>query len=256
METNPVVEKIKKLLAVDPAKGATQAEAEQALMAAQRLALKNNIDLASIDTTEDTSAGEPIINQPWTPTREGGGECAARLPTCHKFIVWILTAYFAVRVIEISTYGEYADKGVTKRGLRKSLSIVGRQTNVQIAIYVYGFLHREFMDLWHAHKKETNASMSSRNSFFYGLYVGLNDKMHLEKGRSELAAQEELSHSNVGKSYEMILVGEKEKIDQQVKEAHPRLVYRSVDEGPINSYSSVIEGTRKGRDITIHTAVK
>ncbi len=213
MDSNPIVDKIKKLLAVDPAKGATQAEAEQALMAAQRLALKNNIDLASIDTTEDTGAGEPIINQPWTPVREGGGECAARLPTCHKFITWILTNYFAVRIIEITAWGTYEDKGVTKSGKRKSLSIIGRQTNVQIAIYVYGFLHREFMDLWHKHKKETGASMSSRNSFFFGLYAGLNEKMELEKGLSEIEAQAKLSHANHGKSYEMVLVGEKEKVE-------------------------------------------
>ncbi len=256
MDPNPIVDKIKKLLAVDPAKGATQAEAEQALMAAQRLALKNNIDLATIDTTQDTSAGEPIIHQPWTPTREGGGECAARLPTCHKFITWILESYFSVRIIEVTQWGAYEDKGVIKSGRRKSLSIIGRQTNVQIAIYVYGFLHREFMDLWHAHKKETGASMGSRNSFFYGLYIGLNDKMQREKGRAEMEVQAELSHANHGKSYEMVLIGEKEKVDQRVKEAHPRLVYTSTSEGPINDYSSVIEGTRQGRDITIHTALK
>src|SRR5690606_25619435 len=108
---------------------------------------------------------------PFRPSREGGGECAARLPTCHKFIIWILQKYFAVNIVEVTENEEYTDKGIRKFGKRKSLSFIGRQTNVQIAIYVYGYLHREFMQLWHEHRKQTDAPMSSRNSFFYGLYV-------------------------------------------------------------------------------------
>jgi len=252
-----IIDKIKKLLSrSETAKGSTQAEAEGALMAAQRLALKHGIDLASIDMTEDTSAGEPIVQQPFTPTREGGGPCAARLPSCHKFIAWILKPYFGVKIIECTEFMEYVDKGVKKTGNVKSLSFVGRQTNVSVAIYVYGFLHREFMDLWHKHRKEIDAPMSSRNSFFYGLYVGLNEKFKVEKKKIEEEVQEQISHESVGKSLEMVLIGEKEKVDQAVKGYHPRLKYFTVSEGNTEDHSSVNEGTRLGKKIKISTALK
>jgi hypothetical protein len=252
----PVLDKIRKLLQVDPAKGATQAEAEQALMAAQRLALKHSIDLAAVDVTGDTTAGEPIVNQPWTPQREGGGECAARLPTCHKFIAWILGKYFGVRVIEVSSWGEYVDKGQTLQGRRKSLSLVGRQSNVQIAIYVYGYLHREFMDLWHAHKKKHGLSMADRNGFFYGLYVGLSEKLEREKGVVEADVQAELGDASTGKSVALMLVGETEKVEQHVKEAHPRLKYTTVGAGPVNDYGVLYAGKSAGKQIEIKTALK
>jgi hypothetical protein len=252
----PILDKIRKLLQVDPAKGSTQSEAEQALMAAQRLALKHNIDLASVDTSADTSAGEPIINQPWTPQREGGGECAARLPTCHKFITWILERYFGVKVIEITKWGEYEDKGRKLEGRRKSLSIVGRQSNVQISIYVYGYLHREFMDLWHDHNKRYNSSMADRNGFFYGLYIGLSEKLEKDKGAVEAEAQAELGSEATSRSVALMLVGEKEKVDQRVKEAHPRLKYRTVPNGPINDYGALYSGKEAGHKIEIKTALK
>jgi hypothetical protein len=252
-----VIDKIKKLLSrAETSKGSTQAEAEGALMAAQRLALKHGIDLASIDMTEDTSAGEPIVQQPFTPVREGGGVCAARLPSCHKFISWILKSYFGVRIIEVTSYQEYEDKGIKKSGNVKSLSFVGRQTNVAIAIYVYGFLHREFMDLWHKHRKTVDAPMSSRNSFFYGLYIGLDEKLNIEKGKVEAEAQEQLSHANANTSVAMILIGEKEKVEQAVKDHHPRLRYIKVGEGNTDDHGSVAEGRRAGKKIKISTAIK
>jgi pyruvate carboxylase len=251
-----IIDKIKKLLTrAETSKGSTQAEAESALMMAQRLALKHGIDLASVDMTEDTSAGEPIIQQPFRPTREGGGLCAARLPSCHKFITWILKSYFGVKVIECTNWEKYEDKGKKMEGAVKSLSIIGRQTNVHIAIYVYGFLHREFMDLWHKHRKVIDAPMSSRNSFFYGLYQGLSEKLEVEKGKVEAEAQAELE-SKGNKEVQMILIGEKEKVEQAVKGFHPRLRYFKVSEGNVEDHGSLYEGRRAGKKIKIHTAIK
>jgi Protein of unknown function (DUF2786) len=257
--SDEIVEKIKKLLSsADTSKGSTQAEAENALMAAQRLAAKHEIDLATIDMTENTAAGEPIVQQPFTPSRQGGGVCAARLPSCHKFITWILKAYFGVKVIEVTDWAAYIDKGEKKHGKVKSLSIIGRQTNVHVAIYVYGYLHREFMDLWHKHRKATSADMSSRNSFFYGLYIGLNDKLLAEKGRVEEEVQQQLAQaeSNSNKTVAMVLIGEKEKIDQAVKGYHPRVKYTKVSEGNTNDDGALIEGARAGKKIKIVTALE
>lgn len=260
-----IIDKIKKLLTrAETSKGSTQAEAEGALMAAQRLAVKHGIDLASIDMTEDTSAGEPIVQQPFTPTREGGGVCAARLPSCHKFIAWILKPYFGVKIIEVTSFEKYKDKGIEKEGRVKSLSFVGRQTNVAVAIYVYGYLHREFMDLWHKHRKETQADMSSRNSFFYGLYQGLDQKLAKEKKKIEEEAQAQLTQkagetplaSQQNTNLGLILIGEKEKIEQAVKGYHPRLKYTKVSEGNVDDHSSMYDGINKGKKIEIKTALK
>ena len=249
-----VLDKIKKLLKVDEGRGNSQAEAEQALVAAQRLALRHGINLDEIDATEDVGYNEPIVGEEFTPERTGGGQCASRLPTAHKYIAWILEKYFRISMIYITNEKEYEDKGVRKFGKVRSLQIFGKKTNVQIALYVYGFLHREFALLWRDYKRKNNADMSSRNSFYLGLYAGLSDKLLSTLGQVEEEIAKQLEHQ--GTSMALVLVDEKKKVDQAIKEAHPRLKYVSTPVGNIDDDSALIEGKRKGANIEIKTAIK
>lgn len=252
-----VISKIKKLLTVaDTGKGSTQAEAETALVTAQRLALKHGIDLASIDMTEDTAKGEPFIQQPFTPERAGGGQCVSRLPSSHKFITSILTGYFGVRVIEVTATALYTDKGEQKVGPVKSLSIIGRQTNVSIAIYVYGFLYREFMDRWADHRRSTNASLSSRNSYFYGLYLGLADKLERDKGKLIFEEEAKLATAAAPQDLSIVLVSEAKKLHQATAGYHPRIRHVTPTVGNIHDYGSMYTGKAEGKEIEIVTALK
>lgn len=248
-----VIDKIKKLLRVDEERGNSQAESEQALMAAQRLALRHGINLDEIDTTEEVES-EPIVGEDFTPERHGGGECASRLPTAHKYIAWILEKYFRVSIIYITKWETFTDKGVEREGRVRRLQLFGKKTNVQIAIYVYKFLHREFGELWREHKRKFEAPMSSRNSFYYGLYCGLDEKLNATLGQVEQETAKQLEHK--GTSMALVLVDEKKKVDQAVHEAHPRLKYISQEVGQTDDYSAIADGQRKGRKIEIKPAIQ
>lgn len=248
--TNPandeILNKIKKLLRVDPERGASQTEVEQALVAAQRLAARHNINLAEVDAAEEINgAGEPIVGDEFRPERQGGGECKRKLPTTHKYISPILEKYFAVSVLVIE--GSDSEWKMTKH-----LQIFGRKTNVAIAIYVYGYLHREFMDLWHDYKRRTDAPMSSRGSFFHGLRNGLYDKLEITKGQVEAEAQAQISSST---SVALILVGEQDKVKQAVTSEHPRLIYSKVNYDT-RDYTALQEGAIAGKKIEIKTALR
>lgn len=249
-----VVEKIKKLLKVDTDKGHSAAEAEQALMAAQRLAVRHGINLDEVDTSEELIPTEPIVGEDFTPERTGGGLCASRLPTTHKYIAWILEKYFRVSIVWLRRWGKYVDKGIEKEGKIRSLQIFGKKTNVQIAIYVYGFLHREFSIAWREHRRATNSPMSSRASFFFGLYAGLNAKLESTMGQIELETAKKLQSK--GTSMALVLVSEKEKVDQAVKGAHPRIKYVSESDIDVSDGDAVYHGTERGAKIEIKTALK
>ncbi len=218
---NPILDKIRKLLRVGEERGATQAECENALALAQRLATTNNINLAEVDAQEVTGAGEPIVDESYTPERSGGGPVERKMPVANKFIVWILKRYFAVRILEGTKWNE--------KELRHqpSLNIIGRKTNVQIAIYVYGFLYHEFQRRWRDHKRATDAPMYTRNSYYNGLYQGLSAKLEETKGAAELEAQEQLAaqakssatadqmtpEARAASSMALVLRGEAEKVE-------------------------------------------
>jgi len=249
-----VLDKIKKLLRLDTEKGATQAEVEQAVMAAQRLALRHGIDLDEVDATEDLAPPEPVISERFTPERTGGGECAARLPAADKYIVMLLQEFFRVHVIYISKWGEYEDHGVKKEGRRKHLQVFGKKTNVQIATYVYGFLHREFGLLWREYKRLYDSPMSSRNSFYIGLYNGLYDKLRATMGQVVEEVDKQLESK--GTTMALILVGEKEKIAEAVKGEHPRVRSFSYALGKTDDWHAINEGQERGRKIEIKPALK
>ncbi|OAM91778.1 DUF2786 domain-containing protein [Termitidicoccus mucosus] len=245
-----IQEKLKKLLRLKE-RGGTQAETEQALAAAQRLALRHNIDLNTIDTAEEINpAGEPFVEEAHEPVGSTGKPCQTRLPACHKFLSLILQKYFAVEVIDTTRRD---DDG---RVCRKTMSLIGRKTNVQIAIYAYGFLYREFMDRWHRHRVATQAPMSSRNSFFYGVFLGLSSR--LQENRDSFIRQETLQESSGAKpemSTALILQSETDKVRQAVRNAHPRIKYTAMQPGNTEDKNRLVEGIAEGKKIKIHRAL-
>lgn len=254
-----LIEKIKKLMRVDPERGSTPAEAEQALAMAQRLALKHGIDLGQLDTEEITAAGEPFEEVEFIPKRKDGIEVKTKLPVCHKWIAKILIRYFAVDIIYQTRYGKYKNRdGSEGQGFRKILLINGRKTNVQIAIYVYGFLFNEFNQRWEDHCKgqDMRALWAERNGFYYGLYLGLDAKLEKEKGRAEREIQAQLKAAKSNTCTSLIIQNEAEKLAAEVKNRHPRLKYFTVDNGPVGDWGTFEKGKKEGAKININPALK
>lgn len=240
-----VVEKIRKLLRITDERGATKDERDSALMAAQRLALRHSINLDEVDAREISLVGEPIISQDFRPQRSGGGEVRGKLPIANKFITWILARYFSVEVLTGWT-------AIPTGGVAPRLSIIGRRTNVEIAIYVYGFLYHEFQRRWREYKQTTGVPMSSRSSFYNGLYQGLCEKLDKTMDKAKFEAQAQLPS---GTSMAMVLQGEREKVEARMKELHPLVRYVKQSGGNTDDWSSLYEGRRHGRTIEIKPAL-
>lgn len=246
---DPIVEKIRKLLRIDEDRGATEAEVTAAIAMATKLAHRHNIDLASIDAAEITATGEPIVDEVFRPQRSGGGFVEDKLPVANKYLVWLLQSFFAVRVVEGTTWVESELRNAP------SLNIIGRRTNVQIAIYVYGFLYNEFQRRWRAYKQKENAPMAARGTFYNGMYQALRKKLDETMGETMLEKQQEIV-APTGTSMAMVLRTEEEKVEAAMKEAHPRLVYVKRSVPDVHDYSSLYAGREAGAQININPALK
>lgn len=220
-----------------------ESEAANALAMAQKLAIKHSIDMASIELGSlGHSRGkvglsdEPFISVDY---RTAKGDC--RRPPCHKFLSWILCAHFRV---EILTYtGKYRASTIT---------IIGRKSDVDFAIYAYEFLVRTFNSLWVKYKNRTGAYSDQRNSYFYGLYIRLNDT--LKKSAQETVAEalkQFGTESEAAQKWDLMVVQEADLLQQAVKDKHPTLKYVKVNVGNVDDGYVVSDGIRDGKDINI-----
>lgn len=141
-----VTRKIKKLLALTSSEN--QHESEQALIKAQQLLLKHNLELNEEDQKEDDIILKRIMKQK---------KQDAKL----KSIAKILETFF-INVI-------------FHRGLNHThLEITGTKINVDIAEYVAYFLYHELDMLWNKVQQihKDLKGLSAKNSFFYGIAKG------------------------------------------------------------------------------------
>lgn len=140
-----VLEKIKKLLRN---KGRTTEETETALFLAQKLAIKNGIDINSVNPDEPTR--EPITHAKAAALSRIQCEC--------KYSAMIINRFFNVRA--------FANSGIV---------FVGTSTEIEIAKYVYNFLVKHFRREW----KTKRGRLRNRQSFMWGMYRGLYYKLQL-----------------------------------------------------------------------------
>jgi len=149
MQNNEVIEKIKKLLRMK--NGGTQGEIENALYLAKKLADKHNIDLNSVDEGDQR---EPI-------THRQSGDPKSRLQSEVKYSAVIVQQFFNVKSIS--------------SGFRKqAIVFIGTRTDIDIAQYVFDFLITHFRHEW----KTKRGRLRSRQSFMYGMYVGICYKLN------------------------------------------------------------------------------
>jgi len=148
-----VVEKIKKLLAL--AQSSNAHEAELATLKANELLLRHNIE--HIESTE-----APIyLDRVLIKKRKD-----AKMVAIHDIL-----RHFVVRTVFSMGRGSC------------SLEASGPYTNVILARYVAQFLDRELERLWIETKKEQNfkSTLRAKNSFFYGVAKGFDQKMKTSK---------------------------------------------------------------------------
>ena len=196
-----IIETLKKILAkADPTRGATEAEASTAMAAAQRLAIKHNIDLASV------SVDEPGAIKIETDRVDLGGDGSTRRPH-YKPIARALQNCFDICVI-------YCGPRVV---------LIGEKTDLAIAQYCWAWLGEVFPRLYRDYVKAQGSFIGDksfdtvvrRRSFYEGLQYGIQNAN--ARQRAEVRA------SSDGERYALVLVRKEDVVNQRVTAEFPQL---------------------------------
>jgi len=252
------------LMAVAKGNGASEQEMETALLAAQRLAIANRIDLSTI-STEGAGVSAPAEEMVEDGLRVGIGK---RKPPANRFICSILIDFFNVELITTFDYSDPTYKaecrayenGVSERFKVETpspptvLSFLGRKSDVAFAKYAYGFLQGAFSRAWREYKQKNGAPMSERASFYLGVFRGLNSKLKKAKADTE-AELLGLVAPEVSTSYALAVVEEKDVRGTFLRDKHPVLVYNKARPVNVTSRNAVWAGVEAGEKIEIHKAL-
>ena len=209
--SNDLVNKIRKLLALSE-NNDSQAQAEAALQKAKELAIRHDIDIASIQVFESKKESEPIV-------KSEGINLGKRKSVCQHFVSWILQNHFKVKIIYSG--GRY---------FGQTFTIIGKTSDIQIATYIQGFLNSEMMKLWHDYKDKNNAPCAHRNSWLWGFYNGLTKKLENQEKESENNCFQEMelckgkeTVEQTKSCYALAKIDHKEQLEKKMEEFYPHL---------------------------------
>lgn len=220
MEKEKAIDRIKKLLRMK--RGGTSAEVETALQLAQKIAAEHDIDLNSVDPT-DESKFEPI--------QEENVFVANGIPLECKYSGMICQQFFNIRVILISRYLE-----IRTFTYKKVIRFVGTASDIEIGKYIYNFLYKHFRREW----KNKRGRLRNRESFMYGIYLGIASKLKPEVDKT---------------INEPGLVLRKSRIDKYMDNKHSKM--KTVDLKPDRCADAALrKGFQAGVDTEIRKAVK
>jgi hypothetical protein len=163
--TRKVGDRIARLLAL--AESPNVHEAEAAMLAAQRLLLKHNLEL---------SGARMAQGYVWKHL----GQPTGRTTEAERVLSLLLGKHFFVEAIWIPVYRP-------REGKRGSvLEICGSSENVEIADYVHGYLTTTAERLWREHKKQSGIKGDrDRRTFLAGVMTGMSDKLNKEAKKNE-----------------------------------------------------------------------
>jgi hypothetical protein len=163
MNHDKVIEKIKKLL--ERAERMDGPEADVAMALANKMLLEHSLSARDLGARE----------------RKGGKffQVAISTPRGHEpFHYWagkLLKDYFLVTTLQ----------GVESPGSKKIVSflVCGEEHNIKIACYVFDHLNARFYALWTKHQAATGCPDSHYESYLFGLYSGLDNKLREQKSK-------------------------------------------------------------------------
>lgn len=232
--SDSVVEKIRKLLALGTS--GNENESALALQKAKKLAAENEVDISLIEIFTKVKKNEPIV-------KNGGMALGNRKSITQRYVSWLLEKHFGVKVIYF---------GNRQRGM--TMVLVGTKDKIAIAEYVQGFLNQEFMRLWRNYYTRTNCRLSERNSFLYGMYQGLCDKLEAEQTQ---VVTEKLSNQteDTKNQFALMVVSEKERLNEALGQFFPSM--RSAPRYHPKAYSSTVlsDGHATGQKITVRRSI-
>lgn len=233
-----VAQKILDVLALAENEGSAPGERENALVAAKKLAHKYRIDLLTVDKS---NLGVMRSKDEFTQETFKSAKGRNRRPPCNKYLVYILQDHFNVKVIYSGS----------------TLHLIGRKSAVKFAMYVYKFLHRTFLQLWREESTTRGTPTSLRDTFFTGLWIGLDKKLTASskevenKSLKERAKERGVDVSSLEESYSLLVISEEERLKQEVANRHPVVTYSKNRGRGVQDRALFNEAVEKGRNIEI-----
>jgi len=205
-----IIEKLKKILARSTeGSGASEAEMQTAMAMAQKLAVENNIDLASISSTAQDG------NEIEVERVELSSNRSDRQRPHHDSIHTVLQNCFDVRVIY---FGMHTSRFV----------LVGEKTDVALATFCFHWLDKAYLNLFRKWDEANprgsyDSDAVRRRSYYQGLGWGIisNNKRAKEEAVKTATVSGEASVS--ADSYALVLVNKKEAVEAKVEEEFPDL---------------------------------
>jgi hypothetical protein len=154
MTDKTVLIKIQKLLSL--ANSDNEHEARLAAEKANALLIKHNLTMQQAkDVSEDYE--NTVL------------DLGKRAPVVTKYINSIVLKHFFVELIRSRRYG------------KSTISVLGTKTNVEIAVYVHSYLTIQFESLWKAYKARTGVDASAKQSYWMGLFRGLDAQLSAQR---------------------------------------------------------------------------
>jgi hypothetical protein len=218
-ERSPIIERIKKLLAL--ANSPNQHEAETAMRMAHRLMLRHNLEHVSTDAASDAYGFRHL------------GHPTGRVSEADRFLAGLLGEFFFVQPIWISVFRVEDQKRAS------ILEITGRPENLDMAEYVHGFLQHTSEALWRAHKREHGIrSNLERRAYVAGVMRGFADKLRAERKSEEASG--------------LVWVGDP-LANEYFRRRHPRIRHTSFSTTSGSSAGRL--GHAAGREIVLHRPI-
>jgi hypothetical protein len=223
-EPPPILRRITKLLQL--AESQNVHEAEAALAKARTLMEKYELEIG-LDNTEFCYEylGKPI----------------AQKNMLYRAIGGTLSQFFNVELMWIPTQQISTGKNLWQ------LEAMGTAANVEIAQYIFWYLHNELEYLWlQLRRKDPNIKgRSLKRDFQYGVIRGLNEKLAQER-----AAEAE----HYASSSKELLIIKRERLEGFSVERHPHR--RASRRGTYRKSDAYYSGVEEGRKLELNKGIK
>lgn len=221
--TDEIVDRIRKCLALANGRNATPGEMEAAMGKAKEIAMRYNIEIASINMNEGKSAGSSLTID------KGAVKIRSKRPQqYHRWIYSTLMEVFSIRVI---THGS-------------SAYFIGEASDVAISQELFPWLEDVF---WSTFYKAAKAGIleqynsAHRNGCYQGLYIGI---IRVNK------REEEKLNEKDKQCWGLIVRDKSALIDQRVEEDYPDLE-KAKSRGLKTDWNAYKHGVAKGQQVNL-----
>jgi hypothetical protein len=230
-----VIEKIRKILVLANNAGATEGEVQSAMAQAKKIAMRHQIDIATVDLEDKsttTKAGIAVAKDNSVKIH-----CKYERPY-HRYIFNTLMEVFGVMIIPRSVVRNRSNREIV------FVNIVGETTDVEICKVLIPWLEKVFPDTYKkflAHHGIEKPRAAFANGCYHGLMSGIIE--------ANKVAEEELGGADA-EVWAVAVVDKEKAVEDAVAEAFPNLITRKAKRTGY-SHGAAAYGHSKGKEINL-----